>query len=76
MDVIDGKTTIDKTDGLIEAYNKITPGCKWITSLYADANTNEVKKNHLLVLEDTYIFGKGYSGSIDEPVPEKYYSVH
>lgn len=76
MSVIEGKAKINDTNALIEAYDAVTPGCKWVTSKYKDAKTNEVKDNYLLVLEDTYIFGKGYSGSIDTPVPEKYLSIH
>ena len=75
-DVIDGKAKIDDTAALVAAYNKITPGAVWTTTKYADAKTNEVMNNYLLVLEDTYIFGKGYSGSTNTPVPEKYLSIH
>ncbi|ATW28394.1 hypothetical protein DCMF_06055 [Candidatus Formimonas warabiya] len=73
--VIEGKAQKDDVNAIIEAFKKITPGAEWATSFYADANTQEVKKNHLLVLEDTYIFGKGYSGVIKEPVPEKYLTI-
>ncbi|MEL7565847.1 MAG: DUF3798 domain-containing protein [Dehalobacterium sp.] len=73
--VIEGKATKDDTDAIMEAFKKITPGAEWATSFYADANTKEVKKNHLLVLEDTYIFGEGYSGAIKESVPEKYLDI-
>lgn len=73
--VIEGKAQKDDTGAIIEAFKKITPGAEWATTFYADANTKEVKENHLLVLEDTYIFGKGYSGAIKEPVPEKYFDI-
>lgn len=75
MSVIDGKAKIDDTKALIVAFNTLTPGCNWITSKYADAKSNQVMNNYNLVLEDTYIFGKGYSGSVNEPVPEKYLSI-
>lgn len=76
MDVIDKKAKIDDTKALIAAYDKVTPGCKWVTTTYSDAKTKEVKKNYLLVLEDTYIFGKGYSGATTEPIPEKYFNIY
>lgn len=76
MDVIDGKAKIDDTKALMDAFGKVTPGCKWITTNYTDVKTGEVKKNYLLVLEDTYIFGKGYAGATSEPVPEKYLNIH
>lgn len=73
--VIDGKAKIDDTKAVIEAFNSLTPGGNWITTNYQDVKTGEVKKNYLLVLEDTYIFGKGYTGSTSTPVPEKYMSI-
>lgn len=76
MDVIEGKSKIDDTKALIAAFNSLTPGGNWITTNYVDAKTNQVMKNYLLVLEDSYIFGKGYSGATNEPVPEKYLSIH
>lgn len=75
MSVIEGKAKKDDTKAIIAAFNSLTPGCEWITSKYKDASTNKVMDNYLLVLEDTYIFGKGYSGSTKEPVPEKYLSI-
>ncbi len=73
--VIDGNAKIDDTKALIEAFNTLTPGGNWITTNYKDVKTGEVKKNYLLVLEDTYIFGKGYTGSTNTPVPEKYLNI-
>ncbi|MGE5633513.1 MAG: DUF3798 domain-containing protein [Caulobacteraceae bacterium] len=73
--VIDGKAKIDDTKAVIEAFNSLTPGGNWITTNYKDVKTGEVKKNYLLVLEDTYVFGKGYTGSTNTPVPEKYLDI-
>lgn len=73
--VLDGKAKIDDTKALIEAFNTLTPGGNWITTKYKDVKTGEVKNNYLLVLEDTYILGKGYTGSTNTPVPEKYMSI-
>lgn len=73
--VIDGNAKIDDTKALIEAFNTLTPGGNWITTNYKDVKTGEVKKNYLLVLEDSYVFGKGYTGSTNTPVPEKYLNI-
>lgn len=73
--VIDGKAKIDDTKGVIEAFNTLTPGGNWITTNYKDVKTGNVMKNYLLVLEDTYVFGKGYTGSTNTPVPEKYLNI-
>ena len=73
--VIDGKAKIDDTKAVIEAFNTLTPGGNWITTNYKDVKTGAVMKNYLLVLEDTYIFGKGYTGSTNTPVPAKYMDI-
>lgn len=74
--VLDGKAKIDDTKALMATFDALTPGCKWITSKYNDAKSGKTLDNYLLVLEDTYILGKGYSGSVNTPVPEKYLSIH
>jgi hypothetical protein len=40
-----------------------------------DLNTGVKKKNHVLVYQDTYVFGTGYLGMADLEVPEKYFDV-
>lgn len=76
MDVIEGKAKKDDNAAVIAAFDKITPGCKWVTTNYTDVKTGEVKKNYLLVLEDTYIIGKGFAGATNTPVPEKYTKIY
>lgn len=76
MNAIEGKAKIDDTNALIETFNTVTPGAKWVTTAYTDVKTNETKKNYLLMLEDTYIFGKGFAGATSTPVPEKYYKIY
>jgi len=73
--VLDGKAEVTDTKALIEAYNQLTPGGNWITTNYKDVKTGEVKNNYLLVLQDTVIIGKGYTGSTNTPVPEKYLNI-
>jgi len=75
-DVIDGKAKVDDTAALVKAFTDLTPGGKWATTAYTDAKTKQVKKNYLLVLEDTYIFGKGYAGALETPVPAKYMTIY
>jgi hypothetical protein len=62
--VIEGNAKKDDVNGILAGYEKYSPGAKWNYIYYTDANTKEVKKNHILVLEDTYILGKGFSGII------------
>lgn len=58
-----------------EAFQSVTPGAKWHTMYYTDASTGVEKKNFILVCQETYLFGKGYTGSTDIEVPEKYYTL-
>jgi len=73
--IIEGTAKIDSMEDLMNAYNKYTPGAKWNGAYYTDMNTGVKAKNHILVYEDTYVFGKGYLGSTSQTVPEKYYTV-
>ena len=56
-------------------YEANTPGAGWNGSIYTDINTGVEKKNHFLVYQDTYVFGKGYLGMTDVEVPEKYFTI-
>jgi len=49
-----------------------TPGADWNGSLFYNKVTGEEAKNHVMVYQDTYVFGKGYIGNASEVVPEKY----
>lgn len=73
--IIEGTAKIDNKEDLMNAYNKYTPGAKWNGANYTDMNTGVKAKNHILVYQDTYIFGKGYLGTTDQTVPEKYFTV-
>lgn len=61
-----------KLDGLFAAYADATPGAKWNGNYYTDVQTGVQKKNHVLLYQDTYIFGKGYLDMTSVKVPEKY----
>lgn len=63
-----------KTEDLFAAYSNATPGAKWNGSYYTDIQTGVVKKNHVLLYQDTYIFGKGYLKMTSVVVPEKYFT--
>ena len=64
-----------KADDLFAVYAANTPGAKWNGSYYRDAQTGLEKKNHLLVYQDTYVFGQGYLGNTELPIPEKYLAI-
>lgn len=64
-----------KIQDVLDVFSKNTPGATWGGSLYADASTGVEKKNHLLVFQDTYVFGKGYLGMTNQEIPEKYFKI-
>ncbi len=64
-----------KKEDLFAAYNAATPGSTWSGGYYVDVATNKEKKNHVLVFEDLYIFGKGYMHMTEVPVPDKYKTI-
>lgn len=73
--VVEGSAELGSFKDLMAAYEKYTPGSKWNGSYYVDLNTGVRKKNHVLVYQDTYIFGTGYLGMAEVEVPEKYFDV-
>ena len=73
--VVEGSAEMGSFKDLMASYEKYTPGAKWNGSYYVDLNTGVRKKNHVLVYQDTYVFGTGYLGMADLEVPEKYFDV-
>jgi hypothetical protein len=75
MNVIDGKSKMTDMKDIFKAFSKYTPGAKWGGSYYVDASTGVKLNNFVLLLQDTYIFGKGYIKSAEVNVPEKYLKI-
>jgi len=73
--VIEGTASITSIDDLRQAYNKYTPGAEWNGTYYTDVSTGKQAKNHVLIYQDTYVFGKGYLGTAKLQVPEKYLTI-
>ncbi|MDR1916854.1 MAG: DUF3798 domain-containing protein [Synergistaceae bacterium] len=70
--IVEGKAKLGNMSDLWAAYDKFTPGAKWNGNVYKDVSTGSTMRNVLMVYQDTYIFGKGYMGTPDIKVPEKY----
>jgi len=64
-----------KAEDLFAVYTANTPGAKWNGGYYVDMSTGLEKKNHLMVYQDTYVFGKGFLGNTELPIPEKYKKI-
>jgi len=73
--IIEGVAKLDNFKDLMDSYMKFTPGAEWNGSYYIDMATGEKKMNHILVYQDTYVFGLGYLGMTKEVVPEKYLNI-
>ncbi len=73
--VVEGSAKKDSFEDLMACFEKFTPGAKWNGSYFTDINSGEEKKNHILVYQDTYVFGKGYLGMTNVTVPDKYKTI-
>ncbi len=72
--IVEGNATISLSD-LVASFEKFTPGASWNCGYYVDLNTGIEKKNHMLVYQDTYVFGKGYLEMTKVEIPEKYLTI-
>ena len=75
INVIEGRSKMTSIADIFTAFGKYTPGSKWGGSWYVDAQSGVKLKNYVLLLQDTYIFGKGYTKSAEIEVPEKYLKI-
>jgi hypothetical protein len=73
--VAEGAAKKDSFDDLMACFEKFTPGAEWNGSYYIDAATNTEKKNHVMIYQDTYVFGQGFLGQTKETIPEKYNTI-
>jgi hypothetical protein len=75
MNVIEGKSKMTNMQDIFKAFAKYTPNVKWGGSVYIDGTTGVRVPNFVMLLQDTYIFGRGYIHSADVVVPEKYLRI-
>ncbi|MDR1611303.1 MAG: DUF3798 domain-containing protein, partial [Planctomycetota bacterium] len=71
--VASGQAEVDDKDALIACYGKFSPGSAWKDRYYINAKTGRETKNCVLVLQDTYVFGKGYLGAAAVRIPPDYF---
>lgn len=70
--IVEKTATLNNTGDLFDAFATYTPGAVWNGSNYKDLNTGITAINHVLMYQDTYVFGKGYLKTAEQVVPEKY----
>ena len=73
--VVEGKAKLSNPKDVYAAIEKYTPGASWSGSFYTDMSTGVRAKNEMLLFMDTYIYGKGYSGTTKVKVPEKFFTI-
>lgn len=75
INVVEGKSKMTNMQDILRAFGTYTPGAKWGGSYYVDGTTGVRLNNYVLLLQDTYVFGRGYIGSAAIDVPEKYLKI-
>lgn len=73
--VVEGTMQKGNLADVVKAFGQYTPGAEWNGSLYLDRVSGKEIPNHVMVYQDTYVFGQGYLGNSKEPVPAKYKDI-
>ena len=72
MNVIEGKAQLNSDNDVFGVFKNET-GAVWSGRSYTTSDGSKYD-NVKLVIQDTYIFGKGFMKIVDVDIPEKYYS--
>lgn len=70
--IVEGTMQKRNKADILRAFSIFTPGANWNGSAYIERSSGMEKDNHMLVYQDTYVFGKGYLGMTDVEVPNVY----
>ena len=73
--VITGESELDDIDAISDAFATFSGEANWNGSNYTNVDTGVKSDNIFLVYQDTYIMGKGFMGTTEIEVPEKYFTV-
>jgi len=73
--VVEGTMQKGNLQDVVKAFGAYTPGAEWNGSLYTDRASGKEIANHVMVYQDTYVFGQGYLGNSKEVVPAKYKTI-
>lgn len=76
IEVLNGRSELLNKDQLIQTIGKRTEGSNWMASNYMDRSTGDVRENHVLLAQDTYVYGKGFLGMDKVKVPKKYLNLN
>ncbi|NCB02254.1 MAG: DUF3798 domain-containing protein, partial [Spirochaetia bacterium] len=75
INIVEGNSELLKLSDIMKAFGQFTPGAQWNGSAYTDVATGVRAKNHILIYQDTYMMGKGFMGTPEVVVPDKYFLV-
>ena len=70
--LVEGRIQKRNKADVLKVYSIFTPGADWNGSFYVERSSRSEKTNHVLVYQDTYVFGRGYLGMTDLEVPDVY----
>lgn len=73
--VVEGTMQKGNLADVVKAFGAYTPGAEWNGSLYTDRASGKEIANHVMVYQDTYVFGQGFIGNTKEKVPEKFKTI-
>lgn len=73
--VVEGTMEKGNLEDVLAAFEQYTPDAKWNGSFYLDRVSGSEVDNHIMVYQDTYVFGQGYLGNSEEVVPDKYKDI-
>lgn len=73
--VVEGTMEKGNLEDVLKAFEIYTPGAEWNGSLYLDRVSGNEVGNHIMLYQDTYVFGQGYLGNSKEVVPDKYKDI-
>jgi hypothetical protein len=73
--VVEGRARINNPNDLHACLAKYTPDARWSGVYFTDPATGARVRNELLVLMDTYVFGRGYLGTTRLKIPAKYLNI-
>lgn len=70
MRFIRGEIEKPDKEKVLEIFEEINPDADWKADYSVDKASGEKIKKHILVYQDTYIFGKGFSNIASETIPD------
>jgi len=75
VSAIEDQTDLYDLKTVTNVLEKYSPGVKWLVTTHMDYDTETLVPQVLLVIQDTYWFGRGYQGFTRLNIPARYYRI-